>query len=253
MSTVRTQSYIGKGSISIARPGKPLIPIGNTSKLEFAIEEDKKELADYENTGGGIADAISRIKSVRLSLSVHKLSPENLAMALRGGLVSTAAGAVADEVHEDVQAGGLVVFAKPQDLEKSLVVTDGEEIDTVTYQEGRDYVRRRAGIVTVPVADGGTIPNESDIAVSYTALSSITVEALTNVGEEVRLVFDGVNEANGLPLLVDAFRVKPGAAKGWSLIGDDFSALEIEADVLKDDSRTGLGLSSFFSARMGGL
>lgn len=251
--SVTTQSYIGKGSISIARPGKPLIPIGNTSKLDFAIEEEKKELADYESTGGGIADSVARIKSVRLSLSVHKLSPSNLALALRGTTSSVAAGPVAAELHEEVLAGGLVVFRQPQDMTKTLTVTDGEDVDPVTYQEGRDYVRRRAGIQIVPSADGGTIADKSDIEVSYTALSAITVEALTNVGEEVRLVFDGTNEANGLPLLVDVFRLKPGATKGWSLIGDDFSALEIEADVLSDTSRTGAGLSQFFNARMGGL
>lgn len=249
----RTQSYIGKGSISIARPGKPLQRIGNSSQLDFSIEEDKREEADYENPGGGVANSVARVKSVRISLSVFRLSPANLALALRGTTAAVAAGQVADEEHGGVLAGGLVVFKRSQDLEEELIVTGGDDTQPEIYEEGRDYVRRRAGIEIVPEAEGGTIADKSDVTVSYTALSDVTVEALTNVGEEVRLVFDGINEANGLPLLVDVFRLKPSAAKGWKLIGDDFTALEIEADVLSDQTRAGMGVSQFFNARMGGL
>lgn len=241
-----TQSYIGKGSVYIARPGKALIRIGNSSKLEFSIDEEKKEQDDYENPGGGVADSISRIKAVKIGLTVLQLSPENLAMALRGTVADLSGGAVAAEPHLDVISGGLVVFDKPQDLTKPLTVTDGADVAPVTYDEGTDYIRRRTGI---EIVTGGGIANASDIEVAYTALASTSIEALTNVGEEVRLVFDGINEANGSPVFVDAFRVKPGVSKGWSLIGDDFASLEIEADVLKDDSKTGIGLSKFFTAR----
>jgi hypothetical protein len=240
-----TQAYIGKGSIYIAKAGDPLIRIGNTSKLEFAIEEDKKEQMDYENPGGGVADSVTRIKSVKLSLSVHKLSAENLALALRGASAAVTGGAVVDEAHANVQVGGLVVFNKTPDISVAYVVTDNA--GTTTYTVGADYIVRRAGL---EIPAGSTIADASTIKVDYTALAAMKVEALTAVGEELRLVFDGVNEANGKAMLVEAFRVKPGAAKGWSLIGDDFATLEIEADVLKDETITTTGLSQYFKARM---
>ena len=240
-----TQSYIGKGSVYIAKAGDPLVRIGNTSKLDFSIEEEKKELMDYENPGGGVADSVTRIKGVKLALSVHKLSAENLATALRGASAVVAAGAVTDEAHANVQVGGLVVFDKTPDTAIAYVVTDNA--GTTTYTVGTDYIVRRAGL---EIPAGSTITDDSTIKVDYTALAAVKVEALTNVGEEVRLVFDGVNEANGKPMLVEAYRVKPGATKGWSLIGDDFATLEIEADVLKDETITGEGLSQYFKARM---
>lgn len=240
-----TQAYIGKGSVYIAKAGDPLTRIGNTSKLEFSFEEEKKEMADYENTGGGVADSISRIKAVKLALTVHKLSAENLALALRGTSAVSAAGAVVDEEHANVQLGGLVVFSKTPDTAIAYVVTN--QAGTVTYTAGTDYIVRRAGL---EIPSGSAIADNSTIKVDYTALAAMKIEALTDTGIEVRLVFDGINEANGKPMLVEAFRVKPGASKGWSLIGDDFSALEIEADVLKDESVTGGGLSQFFKARM---
>lgn len=240
-----TQSYIGKGSVYIAKAGDPLTRIGNTSKLEFSFEEEKKELADYENTGGGIADSISRIKAVKLALTVHQLSPENLALALRGSSAASAAGAVTDEVHANVQVGGLVVLDKTPDTAIAYVVTDNA--GTTTFTAGTDYIVRRAGL---EIPAGSTIPDASTIKVDYTAVAATNVQALTATGDEVRLVFDGINEASGKPMLVEAFRVKPGASRGWSLIGDDFSALEIEADVLKDETITGTGLSQFFKARL---
>lgn len=240
-----TQSYIGKGPVYIAKAGDPLIKIGNTSKLDFAVEEDKKELMDYENPGGGVADSVTRIKSVKLTLTVHKLSAENLALALRGVSAVVAGGAQTDESHANVQVGGLVVFDKTPDTAIAYVVTNVGA--TITYTVGTDYIVRRAGL---EIPAGSTIVDASTILVDYTALAAVKVEALTNVGEEVRLVFDGINEANGKPMLVEAFRVKPGATKGWSLIGDDFAALEIEADVLKDETITGTGLSQYFKARM---
>lgn len=245
----KTQSYIGKGSVYIGRKGKRPVRIGNTSKLEFSFEEETKDLQDYESTGGGKADSVSRIKAVKLSLTVHDLSPENVALAMRGTVADIAGGNVVDERHDDVQAGTLVVFAKPQDMSKPLEVKRADAMPAdPDFVDGVDYLRKRAGIV---ILAGGGIHDGDDIEVSYTATPGVNIQALTDVGEEVALIFDGINEANGLPLLVDVFRMKPGASKGWSLIGDDFSALEIESEVLSDDSKAGTGLSKFFSARMG--
>lgn len=244
MSTI-TQSYIGKGSVYLARANAGLIKIGQTSKVDFSVDEEKKELADNENPGGGVADSVSRIKSVKIGLTVHRLSPENLGIALRGSTATQSAGAVADEEHLSVRPGGLVPFVKTPDPAVAIVVKN--DAGTVTYTEGVDYLITRAGIV---VTDGGGIAEGSNISVSYTALKTMSVEALTATGQEMRFFFDGINEANGLPMQVEAFRIKPGVAKGWSLIGDDFAGLEIEADVLKDEARTGSGLSQYFRAQM---
>jgi len=61
------RSFVGKGKLYLGRYGQNnLQRIGNTSKLSLSIDEETKELADYENPGGGVADALSRIaKQVR--------------------------------------------------------------------------------------------------------------------------------------------------------------------------------------------
>lgn len=103
-------AYIGKGQIYIQERGStnPMQLIGNCSKLALTTAEDKKELMDYENGGGGVADSISRLKSADLSFSAHQISPANLALALRGSTTAYTGGTVYYETHENVPGSGLL-------------------------------------------------------------------------------------------------------------------------------------------------
>lgn len=236
------QTYIGKGSIYLDTGTSGLLPIGNCSKLSMSIDEEKKELLDYENAGGGLADSISRITAVKLAVTCHNMSPENIAIALRGGQAARTGSAISNEALTS-KKGTLVTFARLQDLSLSLAVTGTG--GTPTYTEGTDYERRRAGI-WIPSAS--TIPDGA-IEVDYTALADNLVQALTSAGQEYRLVFDGLNEArSGKAYVVDCFRVKFSPTSGFDLIGDDFAGFEMSADILKDTTKTGAGISQFFKA-----
>ena len=79
------RSFVGKGKLYLCRFGQNnLQRIGNSSKLSLSIDQESKELADYENPGGGIADAITRIKEAKVSLTLHNLNAANLAIAVFG-------------------------------------------------------------------------------------------------------------------------------------------------------------------------
>ncbi|CAI8818786.1 hypothetical protein [Methylococcus capsulatus] len=68
-----------KGAVGAGTP----VDLGNAA-LDLSIEEDTKELADYQNPGGGSIASLSRIKSVTLKLKLWSISKENLALATRG-------------------------------------------------------------------------------------------------------------------------------------------------------------------------
>lgn len=295
-------SYIGKGSIYAGIAGK-LLPIGNTSALTLSAEEDKKELQDYENAGGGVIDTVSRISRVGLSMTVHNISPENLAIALRGAATATGAGSVSNEAAT-AYVGGLTLLARIPDPAQSLTVTyagaaawaaetayalgtkivdtghiyvvtvagtsddaeptwptDGSTVvdGTVTWKdlgvvacaENTDYTRVRAGIIAKA---GGKLADGDAVTVSYSALPDNVVQAMVNSGLEYHLVFDGLNEAkSGKPVIVDAFKVKFNPAQALNLIGDEFAELVIEGDVIKDDTKSGAGISQYFTVRMAQL
>jgi hypothetical protein len=112
-----------------------------------------------------------------------------------------------------------------------------------TLVAGMDYEVRPGGIFVLAASaiDGEVW------SVGYTKAGYDVVQALTTSGREYELLFDGLNEArSGKRTRVTAYRVKVGAAKTISLIGEDYAALEVTGKLLKDTSKTGLGVSQYF-------
>jgi hypothetical protein len=78
------------GTIKGAVGTGTLVDLGNAA-LDLSIEEDTKELADYQNPGGGVIASVSRIKSVTLKLKLWSINAANLALAVRGTVSGTGA------------------------------------------------------------------------------------------------------------------------------------------------------------------
>ncbi len=117
-------SYIGSGKVYLRAVGSaaPLRFVGNVSALSFSVTEDVKELKDYTKPGGGTYNEVRRVQSVEASMTLHDLSPDNLAMALFGNSAALAAGAAPDENHA-LYRGGLVKLDAPVDPTVTPVVT----------------------------------------------------------------------------------------------------------------------------------
>jgi hypothetical protein len=77
------------------------------------------------------------------------------------------------------------------------------------------------------------------------------VQALTTGSKTYEMTFGGLNEANSnSPVVLNIYRLQIGAAANLSLIGDDFTALEVKGKVLMDSSKTGTGTSRYFRVQM---
>lgn len=240
-------SYIGKGSVWIKAPGGKRTKIGNVSALNITASEETKTLPDYENAGGGNLDSISRITDVTMEMTTSNISPENLAVALRGAITANAAATVtAESVTADLD--GLVVLARLPDLGASMTVTGTG--GTPTYVEDTDYTRTRAGIIPLST---GSITEALALEVSYSALADNVMEALVSSAKEYELTFEGLNEArSGSPVLVSAYKTK-FSPSGTDLVGDDFGELTLTASLNKDETKAGAGVSQYFKARMAQL
>ena len=234
------QSYIGKGEVF--ENGRF---IGNVSELKLTFEEEKKEQADYTAGGGGLANSITRIKTVGVSLVAVDFSDENLSMATYGTKTAVAAIAVAAEsvsAPADIADGDrLMELANVLDLAVAPVVTSDPA--GTTYVEGTDYSFNSAGIV---ILAAGAITASLSLLVSYTKKAVGVIETLTSTAAERRLVFVGLNEAqSGAPMVITLYRAKFGPAAELSVIGDDFGSIAIAGDVLSDASIVANGKSKF--------
>lgn len=240
-------SYIGAGQVYLENldNSKGLVAIGEVPKLDLSVETDKKTLASNTQSGGGIADAVTRITAVNSSMEISSLSPKNLAMALYGS-VNPVAGKAVTEEPQTAFPGALVSFINPPDLSQAVALTGLG--GTPVYVVGDDYELSPAG---VKIKEGGAISAETAVLVDYTGLAHDVVEMLTNSGASYRLVFEGLNEARtDKPVLVELYRNKFDPTSGLGLIADDFGTLSLTGTVLKDTSKAGAGKSKYMSIKM---
>lgn len=219
--------------------------LGNTSKLTYSIETEKKELPNYQG-GGGNDDVFEKFKTGRVSLDCRHVSLSVLKLALGATAAEVASGAVPDEEHEVIALDRLIVLDHVQDLAQTLTVAAG----ATNYVEGTDYIRKRAGII--PLATG-TITVGAVLEISYTKHKHSVFQALINLITETGLVFDGKNERSGNPWLGKFHRVGWGPTKSLEFIGEDFANFSIEGEILSAEFVTGVGLSKFVELKVGDL
>lgn len=242
-----SRSYMGKGTIYRRKRGvanAPLEPMGNCSKLSFAIAQEEISELDYENPGGGKRKSIKRITGVSAQITTKNHDPLILALGLRGTITSEASvTAIAGEAHADVALGSLVVLARFPNPAVPIVVKKG-----ATTIAASNYELRRVGLYILPGA--ADIVAGDDITVDYTPLKESGVEALTVSGDEYYLLFDGLNEADsGRPVAVEAHRIDFSPMAGMDLISDEMGNVELAAEVLSDESIVASDESKYFRVR----
>lgn len=238
----KEMSYIGVGVIYLEVLGSAggLLNIGNCSQLEYAFDEEKQELPNYMTPGGGNANVQSKISSFTGSITMHDFTPKNLALALRGAVTEVVAAAVADEVHECAGVDGeLIPFDFP--IDHSVAITVKTAADDALVVD-TDYTVTSTGIVVIGTGD---IDN-TGVKVSYTKAVGAIMEALVASGQEFRLHFDGLNDAQtGKPVAITNHRIKFSPASGLSFLGTEFGEIPLSFDVLSSNTVNGSGLSKY--------
>lgn len=233
-------SYIGSGKIYVREYGAAAgrKEIGNCSRLSLSVSEESKKLLDHTQPGGGTYNEVRRIQAVEATIVMHDLSPENFARALFGASTAVSASTVTDE---DVTAylGAFVPFAKVPS--GSVVVTNSA--GSTTYVAGTDYEVVPGGI---NILTGGAITNAQALKVDYAYAVQDRVESLTSSAKDYEIIAVIQNEArSGKVVTIRMHRMKIGAAREISLIGDDHAALEVSGELQKDTAITTAGLSQY--------
>ncbi len=233
-------SYIGKGSFYARVKGaaEGMLPLGNISAASVKVAEDKKELLDYQSAGGGQANALRRIQTVELGLTLRDFSGDNIAKALFGSASVVTAGTGVTETVTGYEEA-LVPLGKTGIT--NLVVKD--VTDTTTYVAGTDYDLVRSGLW---VYAAGAITDGAVLHLTYNHPAQNVVQALVNAGLEYEVFLDGLNEAqSGKAVAINFHRLRFGPVADWGLIGDDYGEIALTGDLLKDTTITGAGLSQY--------
>lgn len=246
--TTKEWSYIGKGAVYIGPKGsKTLRPVGNASNLEIKAEEEEKRQPDYTSPGGGAANIVQRISSVSAAMTMLEMSPKNLALALRGTAAEETGGASTTETITSAQPGTFSPLDKMPDTAETITVTDTDGATDLV--KGTDYMLERGGIFFFDEPSYSL--TGKTLEVSYTPALSSIIQALVSTGEEYRLFFNGLNEAqSGRRVAVDIHRVKFSPAESLPFIGDEFGEISISGESLKDPAVQGAGMSPYLKVHL---
>lgn len=245
---MKDHSYLGSGKTLIREYGAaaPFDEIGNCSALTLSPQEEKKNLPDHTNPGGGNRNEVARLTGVECAYTFHDFAAENFARTLRSSVTALAAGNILDE---DVVAykGGFTPLAK---VASGITAVKGASGST-TYTSGTDYEFRDGGIFlpadsSIPVPTAGA-PN---IKVTYANAAQKRVEALTQSAKQYEMLFVGLNEAqSGKRVRVHVHKVSGGLLASMGLIGEDYGAGEVTGGLMADTTK-GTGLSQYFTVTM---
>lgn len=237
--------YLGSGKIYARAFGAAagLMELGNASKLELAVKEDKQKLKDYSKPGGGTYSSVSRISEATLQMTLNDLNKTNVARAVFGTELAVAGATIVDEAVVAYK-GAIVPLLHPNPTAVTVSHTSG----TPAYVANTDYEVRAGGIYIIP---GGVITDGQALKVDYTHAAYDRVDAMTSSSILLELHFEGLNEANsGKPVIVDIYKAQLSPTKALSLLGDKFADLQVEAEVLADTSKVGVGISQYFRVKL---
>ena len=245
MSNNTYAPFIGSGRIWARRAGtnEAMIEIGNCSKVEIQVKDKKIDLQDYTKSGGGKYAEIVRIDSAVISLNAHDLTDRNIRIGIFGSDSIVPNGTVNDELVRCYK-GALapIKYLSP-------TITSVKSMDGVTtYAADTDYQALAGGLL---IPSDSTIPDATDVKVTYAYAGHSKIEAMTNASIILQMRFVGVNEADGKSMMVDIHRAQMSATKALSLISDKFAELSLNAEILKDPKKTGDGINQYFVLHMG--
>lgn len=247
----RNRSFIGGGTVYIREKGKNtgLEEIGNCDALQFAIAENKITQRNYKQKGGGNIASSSSITDVTGSINGLSMQPNALAIALRSIVNTTAGAAQADEAHAAYK-NGIVRLDHIPDGESAVTVTATG--GTPTYVEGTDYEVRPGGIFII---ESGSIPDSvagaNNIEVSYTSVTSYSIEGITKSAVDYELFFDGFNDAdNGKSVQVMCHKVSFSPSQALDMISEEYGQLPMNFELLADETITSSSESKYFQVKM---
>lgn len=242
-----TQRYVlGQGKVYIdtisATTGLPegnARFVGNVPNGGLVVNFTTQAIEHYESyTGQNLKDkVIERQKQAKATLTLENIVKENLMLAIYGSDASLASATVTSAPH--VAHPGKAFFLGRPNLTSftSLTSTGGSP---TTYVNGTDYtVDLKSG--TVEIIEGGAISTQTNVLTTYVAGAIERVTAFSADNTEVWLRFNGLNNADeNKPIVFDAFKVRLMPLKALDLISDQWTKLEMDAELLYQDLLDGV-------------
>lgn len=223
--------FLGSGRIYVNRKVggvyKGFKYIGNATKFEIKENSEKKERVSKDRANYGSAlNTVYVKKPAEVNITLDDLDKDNLALVFLGdaSAVSVTGSTVTDEVVTGYKG---MIFQTAKRKISSVVLTDSA--GTTTYVLNTDYEITDADLGLIKVLSGGAITDAQSLKIDYTygSMTSNKVAGGTNSTIIMKVLFDGVNQADQAKAVVNVLEAVLSPTSGVDFLADDFTSLEL--------------------------
>lgn len=223
--------FLGSGRIYVDRKVGSVFQglhfIGNATKFEIKENSEKKERISKDRSNYGSAlNTVFIKKPAEVNITLDDLDKDNLALVFLG---NTSAESVTGATITDEAAVGYKNMIFKTAHRKISAVTLTDSAGTTTYVLNTDYEITDADLGLIKVLAAGAITDGEALKVDYTygSMTSNKVQGGTNSNIIVKVLFDGVNQADQSKAVVNVFEGVLSPTSGVDFLADDFTKLEL--------------------------
>jgi len=197
------------------------------NKFEIKPKIKKTELTSKgRNDYGQVLESVALQEPAEFTLELQEVNKESMVIALLGTTAARtqASGTLTGE-SITAKLDSWVPLSKQGITAAALTVTNTDA--TVTYVEGTDYVvnRQLGWIKALP----GAIVADAELKVTgaYGAISGTVISGATKSDIRAEIVFDGINQADGLPVIVTVREAIIAADAAFDFLADTFNTVNL--------------------------
>lgn len=202
--------------------------ITRTSEITLTVAEEVLPVKDFRYGVGATVDLLGVARTASLGFTVHSNEAEALKVLLKSAIVSKPAIVSTVTVIPIPKVGGFYPLAQRAGITVSLVdsvltpLVSGVHFLVNVNKTGLTFLST-SGLVGA-------------VTLSYNSVSQVSQELLTGKDIYYGLFFDGVNKVTQEPLTMRLFKVGIPLNTAFSVVSNDYNAMEVDAQVLADFS-----------------
>jgi len=201
--------------------------IGNATKFEIKENSELKERVSKDRSNYGSAlNTVYIKKPAEVNITLDDLDKDNLSLVFLGtpSAVSVSGSTVTDEAVTGYKDK---IFRTAQRKISSVVLTNSAA--STTYVLDTDYEITDADLGLIKVLSGGAITDGQALKIDYTygSMTSNKVAGGTNSNIIMKVLFDGVNQADQAKAVVNVLEAVLSPQSGVDFLADDFTSIEL--------------------------
>lgn len=204
--------------------------LGNVSELMVQFQENVVSHYSSQVPERPKDEEVANQSEASITLTLEDTRKENIAIAMRGSILSESSGSASAEEHTAPAAGKY--FELNKNLITSITSITSDPSGT-TFVAGTDYVADPpSNLIYVPT---GSALAGDPILVNYSYPASDTISAFNAQVEYYYLLYKGVNAAfDNAPVTARIFKVRFKPLQQTELISKDFEKYQLQGSVLFD-------------------